>query len=185
LLRKQQLFPALGRFFIHQHISAVHLALTKNKKGEILGKLQGIAKESGSVVFLNFHGLTMPDLSEIRKTLRGKDLGYTVAKKTLTRKAFEGFTGSMPELPGELAIVSGKDLIEPAREIYQFQKKLDKKLSIVGGVFEGRYMSQSEMLTVAQIPGLKTLHAQFVNLINSPIQGFVMALDQIAKSKTA
>jgi len=161
------------------------MPLTKSKKGEVLGKLQGIAKDSGSVVFLNFHGLTMPDLSEIRKVLRGKEIGYTVAKKTLTRKAFEGFTGTMPELPGELAVVSGKDLLDPAREIYQFQKKFDKKLSIVGGVFEGRYMSQSEMLTVAQIPGVKTLQAQFVNLINSPIQRLVIGLNAIAEKKAA
>ena len=44
-------------------------------------------------------------------------------------------------------------------------------------------MTLSEMVTIAQIPGLKTLQAQFVNLINSPIQGFVMALSQIAKQK--
>jgi len=76
------------------------------------------------------------------------------------------------------------DKIDSAREVLQFQKKFDKKLSIVGGVFEGRFMNQAEMTEIALIPSQHSLYAQFVNLINSPIQGFVMALDAIASKKT-
>ncbi len=161
------------------------MAISKEKKGEILSKLQKIIKDSESVVFINFHALPVSESSAIRKSLRTKGIGYTVAKKSLTKKAFSeaGLGGTIPELPGELGIVYGTDPIEGAREIYGFQKKLDKKIQILGGVFEGKFMNQSEMLVISQIPGLKTLQAQFVNLINSPIQGFVMALDQIAKSK--
>lgn len=161
------------------------MAVSKQKKSETLEKLKKVAKDSISMVFVNFHGLPVSESGVMRKTLRGKGVGYTVAKKTLTKIALESqkIEGTMPEMPGELGIVFGSDLLDPAREIYEFQKKLDKKIQIVGGVFEGRFMSQSEMVSIAQIPGLKTLHAQFVNLINSPIQGFVMALDQIAQKK--
>ncbi len=161
------------------------MAINKEKKSEILGKLKKIVKDSVSVVFINFHALPVKESSEIRKSLRGKGIGYTVAKKTLTRKALAegGIAGDMPEMPGELGIVYGTDALESAREVYEFQKKLDKKIQIVGGVFEGKFMNQADMIVIAQIPGLKTLQAQFVNLINSPLQGFVMALDQIAKQK--
>ena len=161
------------------------MAVSKQKKSETLEKLKKVAKDSVSMVFVNFHGLPVSESGNIRKVLRGKGISYTVAKKTLTRKALESqkIEGTMPEMPGELGIIYGMDLLDPAREIYEFQKKLDKKIQIVGGVFEGRFMNQSEMVSVAQIPGLKTLYAQFVNLINSPIQGFVMALDQIAQKK--
>lgn len=161
------------------------MALSKDKKGEILNKLKKVIKDSTSIVFVNFHGLPVSESSGIRKNLRSKGVGYTVAKKTLTKKALAegGISGTMPEMPGELGLIYGTDLIEPARGIYEFQKKLDKKIQIVGGVFEGKFMNQSEMVSVAQIPGLQTLHAQFVNLINSPIQGFVMALNAIAEKK--
>jgi large subunit ribosomal protein L10 len=137
------------------------------------------------MVFINFHALPVTESSQIRKALREKGVGYTVAKKSLTRKALSegGIEGTLPELPGELGIVYGTDPIEGARGVYEFQKKLEKKIQIVGGVFENKYMNMDEMVSLAQIPGLKTLQAQFVNLINSPIQGFVMALDQIAKKK--
>ena len=161
------------------------MALHKEKKGEILQKLKGIVKDSVSMVFVNFHGMPVKETRDVRKTLHGKGVGYFVAKKTLAKKALAeaGITGTMPETPGELGIVFGSDLLDPAREIYEFQKKLDKKVQIVGGVFEGRFMNQSEMVSVANIPGLKTLHAQFVNLINSPIQGLVLALNAIAEKK--
>ena len=161
------------------------MALSKEKKAEILEKLGKIVKDSVSIVLVNFHGLPVTDSSSVRKAFREKGIGYTITKKTLTKKVLSesGISGTMPEMPGELGIIYGTDAIEPARETYLFQKKLDKKIQIVGGVFEGRFMNQNEMLSVAQIPGLQTLHAQFVNLINSPIQRFVMALSEIAKTK--
>jgi large subunit ribosomal protein L10 len=161
------------------------MAISKEKKGEILSKLKKNVGDSSSVVFINFHGLPVSESSLVRKELRGKSVGYTIAKKTLIKKAFEDskIDGSMPELPGELGIVYGKDALDPAREIYNFQKKFDKKLQIVGGVFEGKFMTLDQMVSVAQIPGMKTLQAQFVNLINSPIQRFVIALSAIAEQK--
>ncbi len=161
------------------------MAVSKEKKSGILDNLKKIVAESKSLVFLNFKGLPVSDTSEIRKTLRGNGIGYMVAKKTLSRKALKegGVTGDMPEMPGEFAMVYGEDALAPAREIFAFQKKFDKKVQIVGGVFEGKFMNQSEMTTVANIPGMKTLQAQFVNLINSPIQRIVIALNQIAEKK--
>lgn len=163
------------------------MALTREKKGEILSKLKKIVKDSASIVFINFHALPVTESSLIRKSLREKGVGYTVAKKTLTKKALSeaGFEGTMPELPGELGIVYGTDPIEGARGVYEFQKKLEKKIQIVGGIFENKFMTKDEMLVISQIPGLKTLQAQFVNLINSPIQGLVIGLKAIADKKGA
>jgi len=56
-------------------------------------------------------------------------------------------------------------------------------MSIIGGVFEGKYMNKEEMLGIATIPPLQTLRGMFVNLINSPIGRFAVALNQIATTK--
>ena len=167
------------------------MAISREKKGEILEKLKKIVQDSISIVFVNFHSLPVMESSAIRKSMREHGIGYTIAKKTLTKKALaEGkIAGEMPLMPGELGIVylpaqaGGTDSIEPAREVYQFQKKLDKKIQIVGGVFEGKFMNREEMLIIAQIPTLQVLQAQFVNLINSPIQRFVIGLNAIAEKK--
>ncbi len=162
------------------------MARTKIEKKEILEKLEKIVKDAQSMVFVNFHGLNVGDTTLVRRKLRGESVGFFVSKKSLTRKALEGkkISGSLPELTGEIGLAYGMDLIAPAREIYEFQKKYKGCISILGGVFEGKFMTKEEMVTIALIPSQKTLHAMFVNVINSPIQGFVMGLDQIAKKKT-
>ena len=60
----------------------------------------------------------------------------------------------------------------------------NKKVTILGGIFEKRFMNQMEMTGIAAIPSRETLLAQFVNLINSPIQRFAVVIDAIAKSKS-
>lgn len=163
------------------------MAVSKENKKEILANLGKVIKDAKSVVFVNFHGLTSNEVNTVRKALNEKGVGYMVAKKTLARKAMEEnkIPGDMPVLTGELALAFGEDMVLPASEIYSFQKKMENKISILGGIFEGKFASQGQMLSVAAIPPLKVLHAQFVNIINSPIQGFVMALSEIAKKKEA
>lgn len=163
------------------------MAITKDKKVAILEKVKSILKDAGSIVFINFNGLEVESEMGMRKTLRDQEVGYYVAKKTLVRRALEDakYEGEVPELNGELALVYGEDLVAPAREIYTFIKKYKENLSILGGVFDGRYMNQSEMNDIATIPPLPVLYGQVVNLINSPIQGFVMALNAIADKKEA
>ncbi len=163
---------------------------TKIEKQEILEKVEGIVKDAESLVFVNFHGLKVGDTVEVRRKLRKEGVGFFVAKKTLTRKALESgkgkkISGTLPELRGELGLAYSKDLIAPAREINEFQKKFKGQIAILGGIFEGKYMSQADMMAIALIPSENTLRAMFVNVVNSPIQGFVMALDQITKKKTA
>lgn len=161
------------------------MALTKEKKVEILSKLKDIFSNAESVVFVKFGGLAVSDTSNMRNILRGESVGYFVAKKTLIKRTLNeaGVKGDMPDLPGEIAIAYSSDLTSSARNIYEFAKKFKENIAIVGGVFEGRYMNETEMTEIASIPPLQTLYGMFVNVINSPIQRCVIALDQIAQSK--
>jgi len=163
------------------------MALTKAEKIEMMKGVETAVKGSKSVVFVNFKGLTVADTVAMRRELRANSVGYLVAKKTITRKALgtQTIKGTMPEMPGELAIAYSEDLTASAREIFAAQKKHDKKISIMGGIFDGEYKNKEEMLVIALIPSKKVLYGMFVNLINSPIQRFAIALGEIAKTKTA
>jgi large subunit ribosomal protein L10 len=162
------------------------MSITKDKKKEIIEKVSLLLKDSKSVVFFNFKGFSVKNTIEMRRELRKANVGYVVAKKTLAKRAFDEakIAGEMPVVVGETAMAFGADLIAPAREVYNFQKKFKDNISIAGGIFDGKYMSQDEMVAIASIPSQETLYAQFVNVINSPIQGVVMALDAIAQKKT-
>ena len=162
------------------------MAKTKVEKKEVVSFIENISKNSKSIVFVNFTNLLVKDETELRSKLREGGVDYKVVKKTLLKKGFgSSFEGEIPELPGMMAIAYGEDLIAPAREVYEFQKTHKDNISIVGGVFEGRYMTKEEMMSIATIPGTQVLYGQFVNLINSPIQQFVTALSKIAETKTA
>lgn len=161
------------------------MAITKEKKQDIVKKVTELLKASKSIVFVNFHKVSVLEMTEIRKQLRSHGVGFYIAKKTLTKRALNesAVSGDMPELAGEVAIVYGEDQLAPAREIFSFQKTLDKRISILGGIFDGAFKGKGDMETIASIPGRQTLYAQFVNLINSPIQGLVIGLNAIAEKK--
>ena len=163
------------------------MARTKQEKKDIISKLETIMDKAKSLVFVNVHGLKVADSTSMRRKLRGDDVGFFVAKKTLTTLALNNkkYDGQAPELVGEFGLAYGEDLIAPARGVFEFQNKFKNQVSIVGGVFDGRYMSKEEMVGIASIPPRETLYGMFANVINSPIQGLVIALDSIAKKKTA
>lgn len=161
------------------------MAKTKLQKKGMLDALSVIAKEAGSAVFVSFEKLPVKEETELRKILRDTGSTYQVVKKTLLTKAFSeaGFSGTMPQVGGTVAIAYGKDLTAPAREVYEFQKKHKEQISITGGMFDGRLMSQAEMMEIATIPPTPVLRGMFVNVINSPIQRFAIALGKIAEKK--
>lgn len=162
------------------------MARTKAQKQEIVAKLKTIIDGASSLVFVNMHKLTVAENMAMRRALKTENVGFFVAKKTLTSLALadKKYTGTQPELVGEFGFAYGTDLVAPARGVYAFQKKFKDKLSIVGGVFEDRFINKEEMISIASIPPQQTLYGMFVNVINSPIQRLVIALDQIAQKKS-
>ncbi len=162
------------------------MAISKEKKKSILEKLEKVFNDTKAVAFVNFHGLSVQNATEFRKMLKAINIGYFVSKKTLIKKALAGkkIDGEIPSLDGEVGIAWSDDVTAPAREVHTFGKKLENGIKLIGGIFEGKFLGQEEIMAIAIIPPRKTLEAQFVNLINSPIQGFVMALNEISKKKS-
>ncbi len=163
------------------------MPITKDKKKELVTKLETVFKDSKGVVFVGFKGLKVNDANIMRKGFKAQGVNYIVAKKTLMGRAVAAakISGTMPEIGGEVAVAYSAENLTTAREVGAFIKKNKEKLSILGGIFEGKFITKEEVLVYSSIPDQKTLYAQVVNLFNSPIQGFVMALSEIAKKKQA
>lgn len=163
------------------------MAITKQKKVELVASMTERLSDAKSIVFVNFKALPVSETKLLRRKLSADNVGYFVTKKTLAKRVLGDLKakGDMPELPGELAIAYGDDLLAPARETYAFQTTPRDKgsIAIVGGIFDGEYKTQEEMMAIATIPPLQVLRGMFVNIINSPIQRFAIAMGQIAESK--
>lgn len=160
------------------------MALTKQKKKELLSDATTIADSAKTIVFVKFDKLTASDSIALRRGLRDEGANYRVIKKTLLKRALSerGYVGSMPELPGEIAIAWSDDILAPARGVYAFSKGNKEKADIVGGIFDGVYKTRDEMLSIATIPGMETLRGMFAQVINSPLQRFAVVLSERAKT---
>jgi large subunit ribosomal protein L10 len=164
------------------------MAISKDKKNEIVAKLTDAFKTASAVAFVGFNKLTVKDSSQVRRNLAKENVSYFVAKKTLIRRALEaaGYTGEIPELPGEVAVAwTSEDATAPTRGIYEHGKKLKGALALLGGVFEKAFLDAEGAKAIATIPPVPVLRGMFVNVINSPIQGLVIALNEISKKKSA
>ncbi len=163
------------------------MALTKEKKTSLVKEFTGLVDGAKSIVFVQFKKLPVSETTEFRRSLRAESVGYKVTKKTLLKRVLneKGYQGELPELAGEIAIAYGEDLLAPARGVYAFHKTHKDTVSIAGGIFEGKFMNAAEMMSIATIPPRETLIAQFVNLINSPIQRMAVVTQAIADKKAS
>ena len=163
------------------------MAISKDKKRELLAKITAALKEASSVVFVGFDKFKVTDASRMRRELSKADVHYFVAKKTLLHRALaeRAYEGNIPDLPGEVAIAwtTSENVTAPARGIYDYGKKLKGVLKLLGGVFEGSFTDAQKITAIATIPPLPVLRGMFVNVLNSSIQGFVTALDKVREQK--
>ncbi|MBX4209094.1 50S ribosomal protein L10 [Candidatus Parcubacteria bacterium] len=161
------------------------MPITKDRKKELIKELETVFKDSKGVVFVGFKGLKVNDANKMRMAFRSQGVDYIVAKKTLMNRALDAakIEGAKPEIAGEVAVAYSVDNLTPAREIGSFLKKNKDMLQILGGVFEGRFITKADVVAYSSIPDKKTLYAQIVNLFNSPIQRTVIAMSEIAKKK--
>lgn len=164
------------------------MAISKDTKRAIVAKVTDALTRASAVLFVGFTKLSVADSAQLRQELAREDVHYAVVKKTLLRHALTdcNYDGSHPDLPGEVAIAwtEGDDETAPARGVYDFGKKLKGALTLLGGIFGGTLIDAERATALATIPPMPILRGMFVNVINSPIQGLVVALDKIREQKT-
>ena len=168
--------------------------LQKSKKEEMIKDLEGVIKDSESLVFVNFHGLKVSDETILRRDLRNQGVNYKVSRKTLLARALKGKAeGEVPELAGEVAIAylpakalaseGSKDGTTAPREIYNFQKTHKGILNILGGIFEGKFVDGTYMTELAMIPTREVLLTKLAFLLKSPMQRLAIAVNEVGKIK--
>lgn len=173
------------------------MALTRTQKVAQVTDLTEKMKNASSVIFTQYIGLTVSNITKLRGNLRKEDAELQVAKKSLIKLAAKG--ANAPEiadeaLPGPVAcIFSYGEPTSGAGITYTFGKD-HPQIKLVGGIFDGKILSAEQALTMATIPSKNVLLAMFMSVINSPLTsfasavsspltGFARALAEIAKKK--
>jgi len=159
--------------------------LQKSKKEKIIKDLSETIKEASSVVFVNFHGMKVTDETILRRNLRSQGVAYKVSRKTLLKKVLGevSATGILPELLGEVAVAYSNDAMAPSRGVLSFQKTHKGILSILGGIFEGKFVDGTYMTEIANIPTKEVLLSKIAFLFKSPMQRLAIAVNEIVKKR--
>ncbi|MAE68416.1 MAG: 50S ribosomal protein L10 [Candidatus Peribacteraceae bacterium] len=170
------------------------MALTKDQKTAQVQALATKLKDAQSVMFSHYIGLSVGDVSDFRNQLRANGAEMKVAKKTLMKLAFKeaGYPDIEPkEMDGAVAcIMSFEDPLSGAQTAFKFSKDHDK-VTLVGGVFDGKLLTAEESMELAKMPGREQLLGMFASMLrsplvsfagicSSPLGGFARALDQMA-----
>ncbi|MDA7028284.1 50S ribosomal protein L10 [Bacillus sp. CLL-7-23] len=148
---------------------------------EITSKL----KESKSTIVVDYRGLNVSEVTELRKQLREANVEFKVYKNTMTRRAVEQaeLDGLNDVLTGPNAIAfSAEDVIAPAKVINEFAKKHDA-LEIKAGVIEGKVSTVEEVKALAELPSREGLLSMLLSVLQAPVRNLALATKAVAEQK--
>ncbi|MDT0739839.1 50S ribosomal protein L10 [Staphylococcus chromogenes] len=142
-------------------------------------------KSSVSTVFVDYRGLTVAEVTDLRKQLREAGVQYKVYKNTMLRRAAEkaGIEGLDEYLAGPTAIAfTTEDVVAPAKVIAGFAKE-HEALEIKTGVMEGSVISADQVKTVGSLPSHEGLVSMLLSVLQAPMRNFAYAVKAVGESK--
>lgn len=142
-------------------------------------------KNSVSTVLVDYRGLTVSEVTELRKQLRDAGIEFKVYKNTMVRRAADsvGLSELNEFLVGPSAIAfSNEDVIAPAKIIHEFAKK-HEALEIKAGVIEGSFVPAEDVKSIASLPSRDGLLSMLLSVLQAPVRNFAYAVKAIGEEK--
>src|SRR5229473_2263702 len=152
-------------------------AVNRSEKAEAIVELNQIFKDANLMVVTRQTGLTVQEVTDLRRKVRAAGASYKVAKNRLTLRALEGtpFTALGSLFKGPTAIAYSKDPVAAAKVIAAFAKD-NEKLSIIGGALGENTLDVAGVQALAMLPSLDALRARIIGLLQAPATKVAMVL---------
>lgn len=146
----------------------------ERKKDEVKRITEKLAKMKISI-FTSYTGLKVKDLNQLRNELRKEGIDYQAAKKSLIKLAFS--ENKLKEidlkaLEGSLGLAFGYEDEVKAPKLLEKFKKEHEQLQILGGLYDGEFITREKVLALAKVPGKQELLTQLVWAMKGPISSF-------------
>ena len=152
--------------------------ITKEQKVKTVADLKEKLSRASGMVLANYHGLSVSQMQELKKSLKESDAEFVISKNTLISRAAKEAKKEIPseQLEGPTAILfSFGDALASVKKLADFIK-LYQLPDIKIGSLENRMLTRDEVLTLAKIPSKQELYVQVVSSLNFPIYGLVATL---------
>ena len=155
------------------------------KKAQEVEVVTAKLKEAASVVVVDYRGLTVEQVTELRKQLRDANVEMKVIKNGILRRAAEaaGLEGMGDVFVGPTAVAfSNEDVVAPAKIMNDFAKTADK-LEIKGGIIEGNVSSVEEIVALAKLPSREGLLSMLLSVLQAPVRNVAYAVKAVSEAK--
>ena len=159
------------------------MAVTRAVKEEELQELERAFKGTDSAVVVDYRGLKVPEVTELRRQVRGAKGHYKVVKNTLAKRALKGtpFEPLGEHFAGTTAVAySGEDPVALAKVLTTFAKATPA-LQIKAAVVQGRAIKAGEVSELATMPGKPELYAKLLFLLQAPMVQLVTVLNAVPR----
>lgn len=155
------------------------------QKKQIVNDITEKFKASASMVVVDYRGLKVAEVTELRKQLREAGVEFKVYKNSMVRRAADivELSGLNESLTGPNAIAfSSEDVVAPAKIINDFAKK-HEALEIKAGVIEGTLASVEDVKALAELPSREGLLSMLLSVLQAPIRNLALAAKAVADQK--
>jgi large subunit ribosomal protein L10 len=142
----------------------------RSEKEKLVSALHGMFSETALVVITRQSGLTVGEVTNLRRQMRDAGAGFKVAKNRLARLALKGtsFEGLAPMFTGPTAIAFSKDPVAAAKVAVNYAKTSNNKLVIVGGAMGGQILDPGGVAALATLPSLDELRGRLLGMLQTP-----------------
>ena len=155
------------------------------KKAAIVDEVTEKFSAAASAVIVDYRGLTVEQVTELRKQLRDANVEMKVIKNSILVRAAEkaGLNGLEEVFSGPTAVAfSNEDVVAPAKIIDEFAKTADK-LEIKGGIIEGKVASIEEITALAKLPNRDGLLSMLLSVLHAPVRNVAFAVKAVAEKE--
>lgn len=153
--------------------------MSKEKKAQIIDRLQETFSKCSVGILTDYRGLTVAEVTGLRRKLREAGIEYKVVKNTLARFAAERAERAdlADSFVGPVAIAFGyDDIVQPARVLADFIRDSKSDLTIKGGFLDDRLLTAEEVMVLSKLPSREVLLARVLGGMQSPITSLVNCL---------
>lgn len=165
------------------------MAKNLKQKEALVEEVKEKLEKSNSVVLVDYKGINVEDVTELRKRFRAAEVEYKVYKNTLFKRAASelGMDSLHEYLQGPVAVAFGyEDAVAPAKTINQFVKDKPKTpISVKAGYIEGQLMDAKEVKALGDLPSREVLIAMLLGGLQGTIRNLAYALNTIKENKEA
>ena len=154
-------------------------------KQPIVEEISGAIKDAASVVVVDYRGLTVAEVTDLRKQLREAGVDMRVVKNTLLRRAADaaGLEGLEEVFVGPTAVAfSEEEVVAPAKILVEFAKDAPV-LEVKGGYMEGEVVSIETIEEVAKLPDREGLLSMLLSVLQAPVRNTALVFKAVAEQK--